>query len=328
MLYCYSTQGKGGPSPKSLWILFSIISSKPFQSMFIFLCQLVLWTACLGIWLKDEGRKQDLNSGSFQSLWDVLTALWLHMPCTNQVLVVALSPQPWESQSEIRKECRRVELINVTVLGRTDKGFRDSRSVFHALTETLIYYKEKKWGVDGSGGLGLPHWESLWSWLGQETIISVLLLPEGLKKLLSLASLEGDSLAPMRCFPATLRGTLGPMRWCPPPLRGQSWVPWGGSPIPDEPHHYGQSSPLEGDMFCMLHHCLVALPVGWSFVVKMFTSQSAQNPRPLWKNDSRSRKLKRQNRAIEGQNGACVGWGRLLSPVCSLTHFSEEYTLV
>lgn len=79
------------------------------------------------------------------------------MPCTNQVLVVALSPQPWESQSEIRKEWRRVELINVTVLGRTDKGFRDSRSVFHALTETLIYYKEKKWGVDGSGGLGLPH---------------------------------------------------------------------------------------------------------------------------------------------------------------------------
>lgn len=39
-----------------------------------------------------------------------------------------------------------MELINVTVLGRTDKGFRDSRSVFHALTETLIYYKEKKNG--------------------------------------------------------------------------------------------------------------------------------------------------------------------------------------
>lgn len=76
------------------------------------------------------------------------------MPCTNQVLVVALSSQPWESQSEIRKEWRRVELINVTVLGRTDKGFRDSRSVFHALTETLIYYKEKKMGSGWKWGAG------------------------------------------------------------------------------------------------------------------------------------------------------------------------------
>lgn len=30
--------GKGGPGHKSLWILFSIISPKPFQSVFIFLC--------------------------------------------------------------------------------------------------------------------------------------------------------------------------------------------------------------------------------------------------------------------------------------------------
>lgn len=55
------------------------------------------------------------------------------------------------------KEWCRAELINVTLLGRTDKGFSDSRSVFRALTEALIFYKEKKWGVGRSGGLGLPH---------------------------------------------------------------------------------------------------------------------------------------------------------------------------
>lgn len=67
--------GKGGPGPKSLWILFSIISPKPFQSMFIFLCQYLTRHLAQG-WIASEGRKQDLNSGSFQSLWDVLTALW------------------------------------------------------------------------------------------------------------------------------------------------------------------------------------------------------------------------------------------------------------
>lgn len=172
-------------------------------------------------------------------------------------------PSPGSRSTPVRdQEWRRVELINVTVLGRTDKGFSDSRSVFYALIETLIYYKKKNGERAEVGG-----WVCL-----TERVCD-----------------PGQAKRPLSQFCFCLRVWRSCCHWHPlrgpvwlpwgtslPLWGGQSrshevmsspfertvWVPWGGSPIPDEPHHYGQSPPLEGDVFCMPHRGLVALPVG------------------------------------------------------------------
>lgn len=172
-------------------------------------------------------------------------------------------PSPGSPSTPVRdQEWRRVELINVTVLGRTDKGFRDSRSVFHALTETLIYYKEKKMGSGRKWGAGFAslresvilarprdhYLSSAFAWGSEE--VAVTGIPWG-----------GQS-GSHEVLPCHSEGESRSHEVMSSPFERTVWVPWGGSPIPDEPHHYGQSPPLEGDMFCMLHHCLVALPVG------------------------------------------------------------------